>query len=44
MKFSFIVPVYNREMKVARCLKSLMDIKTNNIEFIVVDDGASRNT
>lgn len=31
-------------MKVSRCLKSLMDIKTNNIEFIVVDDGSTRET
>jgi len=44
MKFSFIVPFYNREMKVLRCLKSLMEIKANNIEFIVVDDGSTKET
>jgi len=38
-KVSVIVPVYNVEQYVERCLRSIMDQTFKNIEIIVVDDG-----
>jgi len=41
MKVSIIVPVYNMESYIERCLKSLVDQTLCDIEIIVVDDGST---
>lgn len=38
---SIIVPVYNIESYILRCLKSLVQQKYENIEILVIDDGSS---
>ena len=44
MILSIIVPVYNGEKKIARCLESLMRLQESNIEFIIVNDGSTDKT
>ena len=44
MLLSIIVPVYNGEKKIARCLNSLVALKESDIEFIIVNDGSTDNT
>lgn len=41
---SIIVPVYNREDCIERCIESIMAQTLRNIEIIVVDDGSQDNT
>ncbi len=41
MKISVIVPVYNVEKYVGRCIQSLISQIHRNIEIIIVDDGSS---
>lgn len=41
---SVIVPVYNLEDKVYRCLNSLMEQTYTNVEIIVIDDGSTDGT
>ena len=41
---SFIVPCYNAESTIGRCLKSILALKRKDVEVIVVDDGSSDNT
>ncbi len=41
---SVIVPVYNVEQFVERCVKSLIQQTYKNIEIIIVDDGATDNS
>ena len=43
VKISVIVPVYNREKFIGRCLRSLISqsIGINNFEIILVDDGST---
>lgn len=38
---SFIIPIYNVEPYLNRCLKSVTAIKNENIEIILVDDGST---
>ena len=38
---SVIIPVYNCESYLERCLQSLCEQKMQNIEFIVIDDGST---
>lgn len=41
IKVSVIVPVYNAEQYIHRCLKSLIDQSYGNLEIILVDDGST---
>ena len=41
IKVSIVVPVYNVENYVARCINSLMNQTLRNIEIILVDDGST---
>ena len=43
-KVSIIIPVYNDEIYVKRCLDSLVNLTLKDIEIIVVDDGSTDNT
>lgn len=44
MQLSIIIPIYNREKKIDRCIRSLKRIKRNDVEFILVNDGSTDNT
>lgn len=41
---SVIIPAYNSEKTIARCLKSVCEQKLKEIEIIVVDDGSTDKT
>ena len=38
--FSVIIPVYNEEEYISRCLQSLIAQTMNDYEVIIVDDGS----
>ena len=40
MKFSIIVPVYNVEQYIEKCLQSINDQTYSNFEVIIVNDGS----
>lgn len=44
MKISVIVPAYNSESTIERCLKSLIKQTYNNMEIIVINDGSTDKT
>lgn len=44
MLLSIIIPVYNGENKITRCLESLCKFKESNIEFLIVNDGSTDKT
>ena len=46
VKYSFIIPVYNREAYIVRCLDSIHHQTKQNVSFevIVVDDGSTDET
>lgn len=41
VKLSVIVPVYNKELYLAKCMESLHRQQTPNVEFIFVNDGST---
>ena len=43
-KISVIVPVYNVEKYVKKCLESISNQTYKNIEIIIVNDGATDNS
>ena len=44
IKFSIIVPTYNRGEIIRKTIQSVLDQKYENFEVIVVDDGSVDNT
>ena len=44
MKVSIIIPVYNGEKFLKRCMNSVIDQSYDNIEIVLIDDGSSDNT
>lgn len=44
MKFSIIIPVYNAEMYLEKCLKSIINQTYFNYEVIIIDDGSTDNS
>ncbi len=42
--FSVIVPIYNQEPYIAQCLESLFNQKTEQTEFLLMDDGSTDNS
>lgn len=43
-KISIIVPIFNSEKYIERCIKSLINQSYKNIEIIIVDDGSTDNS
>ena len=43
-KISVIIPAYNAEKTIARCLNSITEQSYTNLEVIVVDDGSKDRT
>ena len=43
-KVSIVVPLYNMEDLVGKCLDSLVKQTYKNLEIVVVDDGSSDNS
>ena len=39
--FSIIVPIYNSEKTIEKCLNSIKIQKINNFELIIIDDKSS---
>lgn len=44
MKVSFIIPVYNAENYLARCVESVLNLTSIDFELILVDDGSKDNS
>lgn len=44
IKFSVIIPAYNAEMTIDRCLSSILHSERNDVEVLVINDGSTDNT
>ena len=44
IKISVIVPVYNTEKYLERCIKSIINQSLTDIEIIVINDGSTDNS
>lgn len=44
MLFSIIIPLYNKENTIARCVLSVLEQSNNDFELIIVDDGSTDNS
>lgn len=43
MKFSIVIPVYNVEKYISKCLESIKNQSYDNFEVIIVNDGSKQN-
>ena len=43
-KFSIIIPVYNTEKYLEKCISSVINQKYKNFEVILIDDGSKDNS
>lgn len=43
-KYSFIIPVYNGEKTIERCLNSILEQRCSDYEIIVINDGSTDRT
>lgn len=41
---SIVIPVYNAEKKLSRCISSVLNQKYSNIEIVLIDDGSKDNS
>jgi glycosyltransferase involved in cell wall biosynthesis len=41
MKYSIIIPVYNSEKTIKRCIDSITSQKRNDVEIIIINDGST---
>lgn len=44
IKISFIIPVYNVEQFIPKCINSVLEQTINNIEIILINDGSTDNS
>ena len=44
MKYSVIVPIYNREKSIKKCVDSILRQSEKDFELILVDDGSTDNS
>lgn len=44
MKFSVIIPVYNAEHKLKRCVESILNQNFSDYEILLIDDGSADNS
>ena len=44
LKITVIIPMYNVEKYIKRCINSIINQKYNNIEIILIDDGSTDNS
>ena len=44
MKLSIIIPVYNTEQTLGRCINSVLQSSLNNLEIILINDGSTDNS
>ena len=41
MKYSIIIPVYNSEKTIKRCIDSITSQNRNDVEIIIINDGST---
>ena len=44
MKFTVVIPLYNKERHIERAIKSVLNQIFQGVEVIVVDDGSTDNS
>ena len=44
MKYSIIIPIYNVEKYLDKCIKSLLDQDFKNYEILLINDGSTDNS
>lgn len=44
MKISVIIPIFNKESSINKCLKSICEQNYNELELVLIDDGSSDNS